>query len=1005
MIAGAILLVLAASMHWASGAVQRSGLRLEEWKDAHGTKLTVRSRFYALSIRPRFGARVSSLLFGQPDLEDMTYWNPDATSGLLAEKLTEEAEFELTKKVQDKSRILLQFSADAGSITVRKEFEFHADKPWFGFRLVLENNLPYRLGGGEAPGMLNVVLPAGKGSPQRQLYCFDYGRGPWAMGPEQSLLKLPVIGAGRRTLRWVAVSDPVSRRALGFVFLDSSAHSLEAERTASGNTCLVWSHDPPPPASRVTYGMMVVPLEGFPAVSSLTPAFAADSTVTAEPERGLGILLRLLPLQWPLREVSIISRAYDARGRELRPCDSALADSIEAGRLHVARTRWRGEDPGPAWFVHEVYSEGKKAGEFSLDLTGAARLPTELPKPDPPLVEKLPGAEEPPDRALVEPGEPAAERGFIASLFQGRPEEEELESLHLVLGAGETETLFLAVRATEAVDKFRASLTGTSGDPAADSAPMPSSAAYLWTVKQPQAPEARMELFEPQPLKRDEVLWLALTVDASELQAGTYSARLILEAGSAAQEVPLRVEATSVSLPACGGFGLWYLDGGLSAGQTNSAVLSKLRAYRVSGLTLSTAQMPQTADAARRAARADMDMIALRAAGRAQSPDQLQALAGCLESTMLPAGRAAWVLGRLGAGDERYGELKALGVMPAAVFRRLPLPRAVEQKGPPGPVHWLVEDEVDLAAVSALLDNGRMDEHDMVWRLVDLHGTDWRGEALRLREKLWTAAWEGLAGAAVNCPVPLEPVDQQLVIWHVLRDAWEEAAYFVAERRIDAVLDASAKPDEAEQDGIELLSTSGILKPVREKKGSRSVMRMEASEPGCLRPYWHMKHAILKARHQLSGAGERGWENLYWRGIPLMEAPRYADALATESRELRWDIVCAEESGLRDGAEALQAAIRQRTGRTVPISAVFPTAAATPLASAGLIWVFAQGEELEQMPPKVQTLADRKEEGFTLGRIDDGRQVVLVREAACVKQLAGMFHRYRTLYGTAGQMQ
>jgi hypothetical protein len=139
-------------------------------------------------------------------------------------------------------------------------------------------------------------------------------------------------------------------------------------------------------------------------------------------------------------------------------------------------------------------------------------------------------------------------------------------------------------------------------------------------------------------------------------------------------------------------------------------------------------------------------------------------------------GRATWLLWAAWDEPSAVARLAELGLAPAVL---VPGTAWLAAGGPWSGTHArhrMLDGGTEAADSGELLRRGAVRPGDSVWLHLDLRGRDWRRAALAVREAFLAAALQGLAGAAVQCPPPSREVDRQSVLWHLLRDAREEAA-------------------------------------------------------------------------------------------------------------------------------------------------------------------------------------------------------------------------------------
>ena len=293
--------------------------------------LRVRTAGYSVLVDPANGARITSLVV---DGAEMTRLCPDGHGGLFEESHSADFAFDVLRQDADGQRFTLALAARAGTLRIIKEFAFSDAAPAFTVRLTFENAAPYALSGADAPALRHLVLPAGGLATGRELYCTARSRGAEVLSADFLLARAYSAAAPAAALRWMAVSEPAGRRTLGFALTDGASRALPPLRAQGGGLLTGWSVPAVPAGSALTVGVLVVPLRGFTALAELNSHFAADAVpgaADAVPEAGARgrIHLSLMPLE-SMPDLSIITRTYDAGGRETEPCDPAAARSAGA---------------------------------------------------------------------------------------------------------------------------------------------------------------------------------------------------------------------------------------------------------------------------------------------------------------------------------------------------------------------------------------------------------------------------------------------------------------------------------------------------------------------------------------------------------------------------------------------------------------------------------------------------------------------------------------------------
>jgi hypothetical protein len=944
-----------------------------------GSRLIVSNSFYEAVVSPQQGGRIVSFKLGNVE---MTRLLAGGHGGLFEEVHSADFAFRPVENTAGEGEVSLGLSAEAGDLAITKEYRFRADRPWFEVRLTFENRSRSSLAGADAPALRHLVVPdSGSGPP---LYCLDRGEGAEALSADAFVARLYARPTG--ALRWMAVADPAARRSLGFALPEGGCRPLrplrppaaaaaEADRLVIG-----WAYPAIPPASILTARVLVAPLDGFAAVSELNERFAAESlpVPSAEPPR---VELGLMPLAGAMGEVSVITRVYDAAGKELVPCDPLVVRDLPAGRAYSGSVVWQARPGRPDWLVHEVYAAGQRAGSFAVPVgaptspapvAAAASLPPETRRLGTASAE-LAGASAP-DAA-------ARERGFVLWRYDGPPARRELGRVEVALAAGERRTLFLGVHALRPLASLRFLLAGA--EPArAGWKPIPPTGAYLWQLKA-DSPEGTAYLAPLVELTLDagRTAWLAMTADASQMASGDYEGRLVASSDGTVWQVPLEVHVLPVPAPSAGAFGLWFVPEGTDAPMAEAS-LSRLADYGVTALTL---PMPaggpaEAAVLAGRAAPTGLTLLSLMGAGGALAPP-----GGSTGLLPFAFPQPVWLMD-LGAAP--VGALRgaaAGGYAAAFICERLADLDAQGGAGRPAARFCLVRDGCEPGRVREMVASGSMDGSCSVWLLLDLRDCDWRRAALEVRRAFWAAAWQGLAGAAVRCRPPRREVDRQSPLWHVLRDARSEAALW---RTAQASTAGPAR--DAVLSGILGPGPGPILPVVGERRPFGSVYRVGAGVGEAevsLEQFEQARARLLRLLAEPAPEASGRGDQVYWGDVPLLAEGRAVWAICTRDGEVA-----------RKRAVALQKGIEQLAARSLPISREFP--------SARLVWLVTEEGDGPDLPGAVRAaVAQVGGPRFQAVVLEDGTVVAVLKGDFDVAALVRSFRRERELFPPAGAVR
>jgi hypothetical protein len=923
---------------------------------------------------------------------ETTRLTSDGHGGLVEEVHTADFAFEVVEQKDTDAGLSVVLAADAGDLRVVKEYVFRADRPWFLVRLTFENGSRFPLSGDSAPALRNLVLPGGVGGAARQAYCLDRGLGAEMLSQEVFLSRMDEDPDA--PVRWIAAAEPVSRRSFGFAMLNDGCRPLPPLRARGGGVVFGWSYPAVPAGGSLVAELLAVPLEG-----ELNRWFAAESL----PDGSGGpfeVRLDLMPLREEMREISVVTRTYDDVGAETDPCDSLLVETIPPFRRYTGRIARPGQGQRPAWLVHEVYSEGQRMGRFAVPVSRTAKGPPIGPEPaEPPELRSAPASALPSPGSLIPLTEEREERGFLLWQFDGPPARREIRRLALALMKGERRTLFLGIRALRPLQKLRITLAGADTK-AAELKPVPPAAVYLWQVREDAPGAAHLVPLPELSLGVDRAAWLALTVDAGQLSAGHYAARLIVSAEGVTAQLPLSLQVLPTSAPGGRAFGLWYIPA-RSGASLREPPAAKLSSYGVSALTVPLSDGVASARLGRPVwggRHRGLTHLSFTAGGGAVPPGSGAREPG---QFLLPCPDPAWLVRAGAASPVALRGAVESGYAPALLCERVdavpPDLLAVEGRIP----FYLVRDGCEPGRAAGMLQTGAMDGSESIWLYLDLREADWRRAATEVRSAFWAAAWQGLAGAAVRLPAPYMAVDQQSAVWHIVRDARTEVALWreAREGAMAARNSGKGRPAALRRLGaLDLVvgASAACSLPLRlERRPFRSLYRVRA--PGRSRRLGVRHFAAARAKTleiaaQSSPAVPAPGPDLHWRGIPL-----------AEKGKLRWAIVAPGSESAWKQALAFQQAMREAAGVAVPLSRAFPALEEEgPL----LVWVLTDGTGGADLPENVrEAMADLGDAQLAAVALDGGATAALLAEGFDANALLRTFHSGPDLFPTAVQVQ
>ena len=973
--------------------------------DEAGLKMVVQTAHYRVEIRPDSGASIGSFRAGSSKRE-FTAWHSDVMSGLLQEFHTADVQFAVTSKNASEDTITLSFRGRRRELRVQKTYEFYRDLPWFRVRLRFENHSSVPLSGRAAPELFNLMLPADGKPTGRELVCLDRVTGPRVMSSELFRHRLGKSVLPRTDgIGWVAVSDPAARAGLGLIFANGAPAYTRAKQNARGNTGVSLSYKRIPPGKSLKSEVLVVPFHDMAAVSSMHPAFMANVHLDSPaPDR---VSLKLLALRWKLKDVSVVVRAYDAEGKELEAYDVVPLDVLHPGQIRKVTTRRSSEATFPAWIVPEVRSEGKLVDAFSIPLhRNSGKCPVDLPPVPRPELESLEQDQQFRPGPTAPVSERARKRGFRVWRFEGNRPDESIRKLAVDLAADECETVFLGLRAFKPLKKVRATLVPPGDDSQSNSAPLASSAAFLWRIEEEPDSFARMIPSFGTTLEEGELMWMALTVDADQLSAGKYGSRLVVEAAGNVLEVPLTVQVEKERLPRRSAFGLWYLADRPLDEEALSSYFAGLSRYGTSALIWPASDeldRSMARDLARLSLRAGIHKLGFTNASRGLSQERLMKFGEQGKSSPLAAARFAWLTSGAFARNERATSLAKMGFGPACALSRL---RQVEKIDLSAYESVLIENGPAPTRIPELIGENKLRDDSGVWLYLDLRGANWQWAATRIRCAVWAAAWQGLSGLAVRCEAPCTRENSQSVLWHVIRDAVEEAALWREAWRAAQRLENAEFEDKEQQKQRALtlhtfVSTMGeeedvLLRVAENKVTFRNVLRINSPDrekvPG-ISDFREAKSRLLEVLRDTRPLVDMKERRLFWHGVPLQT-----------DGSLHWSIVSSGDDAAWKQAGRLQKKVSAVTGRTLEVSRQFRELPDSADSVDRLVWMVGPASEIDGVPERVSK-ALQAPQPPAVARVPPALVVNLPADWAALDALIGTFSSFPDVYSPASTVK
>ncbi len=948
------------------GTVLCLGLLCLGGRNAAAASLTFSAGEYALSaegyeavVSPARGGRIVALRHRGANMTDAA----GPLGGLAVEQHTADTAYEVLSTTSDPGSASLVLAASAGQLRVVKQFIARDDEPWLTVRMEFENHGPWPLSGADAPAVRNRIALADN----HALHSMDRGRG--AETVSSRLLPVAVSeGIAQSNLRWLAVSDPRSRRVLAFLPGCPGCRLLRPLQTGSGGLSIGWRYPTIPAGHCLTADMKLIPLEGFTAVSELNRQFVAD-TLPAPKREPLSLRFSLLPLS-PHEEVSVVTRAYATSGAELEPCPPLVFTGVDP--MVVAEGRIECPDYGGqvAGFVHEVYGGERRIGRCVVPVDGMA-LPTSLTTaPAVPAYKPLPirGDEAEGVAALTRT---ANERGFGVWLFDGTASGHPLEAVSVALGVGERRTLFLRVRAAHDLPHLNFAVGGESGTESF--APLSASAVYLWLIHESAPGAGRMLPYQSRAVAAGEDRWLALTLDASRLAPGRHVGRLVISAEAQVVEAQLDVRVSERPSLAEDSFGLWYIGDGEPV---SAAALPLLTSHGVDAVALGmSTYTPQSLPQ-------QIRLVARKRADGALPPEQ--AAGG---SPLLPYPSPLWLL------RESVVDATTVAATHQSGYQVALLTRDLTSEAPAASA-YLVNRGVPAGLVPELTAAGMLDPDDTVWLHLDLADMDWRRAALPVRRAAWAAAWQGLSGLAVSCQAPTGAVDRQWALWHVIRDACAEARLWSQARRLArSALKADTGSPERQAKVLALNRVQAIVGPeanyllplAADPAVGRGVLTVRADS---LRPFREAHRRTLQLLQEIAAFEQQLPRCAVWHGVPL-----------TQNGQHQWSVVGLGDEG-QNLARRFAQGFETKWERPLPVASNWQDAVNE---APKLVWVFT--DAVQTLPESLEAaVRQRGMWPLALTRAD-GALVALVRPDVSAARLLDTVVDAMDLYATAGEMR
>jgi hypothetical protein len=940
--------------------------------DRLGGDIVVTTPFYRATVSPDAGGRIVSL---KADGEELTHMPEDGHGGLLEELNTADAIYREVQTERRADTVTVQLAGGIGHREVVRKFHFSGSGPAFRVEMEFANTGTYPVAAPFRPVLRNLVLPAGSHT-GRELYCLERGRG--AQVHSAGIFAASEIGSNAGDLQWLAVSSPATRRAVGFSLQHAGGRAVAPLRTRESGLLTGWSYAPLAGGESLRTAVTVAVLPGFSTVTEMTPRLAAQTTARPNDE-GLRLRMRTMALNRPLEQVSVVARPVDTDGREGPPCDAVLVGTLEPGQPQVDEVTCPAPAGGTAWVHHAAFARSEALTKYALPVTPSAGAP--------PLAA---GALSPPPRQksqlppITDASREEKARGFVLrNLAGGRA-----GPIGLTLCRGERRTVFLGLTALRDLPGAQVALGGAH-QADGESRALPAPAAGLWQVREHPDRPAELVPLDKLSLTEGQTAWFAVTLDASHMNPGLNSARVLVAVDGEPAGVPLSVHVAQAEPPGSMDFALWLLNAPPDA-ESHRMLGARFAAYGGQAVFLASDSAQPLGPLVRRAQRQGRGAVGLQAAGGYLPPRT-----GSQAPVLLPVTRPLWLVNARGAAAGTAGSARRAGFLPALLCSRL---SDLGFQRLQGPARCTVVADGPAPGTTALaVQTGRVAAEGAVLLHLDLRGLDWRTAAGVVPRALWVAAWQGLAGVAVTGPAPARDVQHQRAVWHVLRDARRDAALWqgtVRRCRAGVLRGVPARRLRRRLARAIGRGQGSALQVQRRKQAFREVY--------ALAPPASPTAAFDAAREALeitTGAWvacaqatrERAADQLFWDGHPMVREDQVRWAIVAAGGEEEW------KSGLR-----MQRRLQEAGGRELPLTRALPT----DRDALDLIYVLADPDAPDSLAPPVrEALEGSAGRKLVTARLEQGPALAILTDMSLLNWLLAGVHPAPLPYAPAREVR
>lgn len=746
-----IVLVITATNTGASPPVSKDN------KASHHDRFTVLPNDQIqVSIDPNHGAAICSLQFGSSPKES-TNWRANHISGLLQEVHSRHIVFKQTERSISPSEISVTYEGQMENLRIRRKFIFPRNTPHVKVEFTFTNIAPFPLRGQDAPTVLNLFAPAGGKQKGAEYYCTGgESYPPSPLIADDALAIFNDLAVAPYKPHWIGTTDPVSRRGIAVVFRDSAVDRVIASRNTNGDVLYGWRYRELAAGETLHTALSLIPIDGLSALTYVNEKFALDSMITHQNSH-VTLETTIIALGNASDAVSIINRAYGTGGQEGNPLET-LVFNMPTKKDNTGRISLPGEDQKPAWLLQQIYITGRKDGQFLVEITGNA------PPPDTGWTSLPPATSEITKPETAPTGEDSLP--LVAWQFNGlknKPVDE--NGIRLILSENERETAIVGLTAGKDIANLKAGMAHPPNTPS----PLPASATYLWSTEAENV-DSSNPILVPAVTKtvskgRDAVY--VITVDATELDAGEYLSYLYIGADKQIIQIPVHVTVYPVDITQLDNFGMWWVEDRAHEELPGN----RLASYGVNRIT-------------RRLSR-----------NMPQPPAMIKDIENCgyyeVRTGSRPANRTFSAQRKLDGGkdnapglllwsdiyspselEDEVADETNLAVVVRNIHEAKSFSQSLEQRE----ITLLMRDGIPPDIFTTQTET----QHTDLWAFMDMRDCSWQRAMVLTRQVFLATAWKNARGVGIISAPPASRAGSQSLLWHILRDARDEAVIYAA---------------------------------------------------------------------------------------------------------------------------------------------------------------------------------------------------------------------------------